>query len=191
VQETFHPCVLRCEEGTAADAQGVQQAQRAPWSACLVRHRPHARAQQARQKLATLPEGRYRDLASDVWFELERRYPEFRDDLPQPEPAAPPPRSMPPPSMPPVNGAQQSSAANEVLVPNKSNIVEEDVGMPPQHQQRSAASNAASPPPSESGGRHNDGRSVGRMSEGSSFGGTLLNGYRDRGSVRRHRLTPD
>jgi hypothetical protein len=40
----------------------------------------HPKRNQARQKLATLPLLRFRDLASDVYFELDRRYPEFADD---------------------------------------------------------------------------------------------------------------
>ena len=34
---------------------------------------------QARQKLATLPQNRFKDLASDVYYELERRYPDLKD----------------------------------------------------------------------------------------------------------------
>ncbi|KAK9899371.1 hypothetical protein P389DRAFT_194371 [Cystobasidium minutum MCA 4210] len=39
----------------------------------------HPKRNQARQKLSTLPKTRFRDLASDVYFELERRYPEFSE----------------------------------------------------------------------------------------------------------------
>lgn len=39
----------------------------------------HPKRNQARQKLSTLPKTRFRDLASDVYFELERRYPEFQE----------------------------------------------------------------------------------------------------------------
>lgn len=39
----------------------------------------HPKRNQARQKLATLPKNRFKDLASDVFFELRRRYPEFDD----------------------------------------------------------------------------------------------------------------
>jgi hypothetical protein len=45
-----------------------------------VRSEFHPKRNQARQKLATLPLQRFRDLASDVYFELDRRYPEFRED---------------------------------------------------------------------------------------------------------------
>lgn len=40
----------------------------------------HPKRNQARQKLATLPKNRFKDLASDVFFELRRRYPEFEDE---------------------------------------------------------------------------------------------------------------
>ncbi|GAA5918784.1 hypothetical protein JCM1841_002734 [Sporobolomyces salmonicolor] len=40
----------------------------------------HPKRNQARQKLATLPLQRFRDLASDVYFELDRRYPEFGEE---------------------------------------------------------------------------------------------------------------
>lgn len=37
----------------------------------------HPKRNQARQKLATLPPPRFRDLATDVFYELERRFPRF------------------------------------------------------------------------------------------------------------------
>lgn len=40
----------------------------------------HPKRNQARQKLATLPRNRFKDLASDVFFELKRRYPEFEEE---------------------------------------------------------------------------------------------------------------
>ncbi|QDS70326.1 hypothetical protein FKW77_008568 [Venturia effusa] len=39
----------------------------------------HFKRNQARQKLSTLPSDRFRQLATDVFFELERRYPRFLD----------------------------------------------------------------------------------------------------------------
>lgn len=39
----------------------------------------HPKRNQARQKLATLPNPRFKDLAGDVYFELTRRYPEFKE----------------------------------------------------------------------------------------------------------------
>ncbi len=44
-----------------------------------VRQDFHPKRNQARQKLATLPKNRFKDLASDVYFELKRRYPEFEE----------------------------------------------------------------------------------------------------------------
>ncbi|KAJ7039191.1 hypothetical protein C8F04DRAFT_950244 [Mycena alexandri] len=45
-----------------------------------VREEFHPKRNQARQKLATLPVTRFEDLSSDVYFELGRRYPEFKED---------------------------------------------------------------------------------------------------------------
>ena len=46
-----------------------------------VREDFHPKRNQARQKLATLPISRFEDLSSDVYFELARRYPEFKEDV--------------------------------------------------------------------------------------------------------------
>ena len=44
----------------------------------------HPKRNQARQKLATLPSSRFRDLATDVFYELERRFPHFTGrDIPR------------------------------------------------------------------------------------------------------------
>ncbi len=49
----------------------------------------HPKRNQARQKLATLPTGRFKDLSSDVYYELARRYPEFKEEArPFPSPRA-------------------------------------------------------------------------------------------------------
>lgn len=40
----------------------------------------HPKRNQARQKLATLPTARFEDLSSDVFFELSRRYPDFKEE---------------------------------------------------------------------------------------------------------------
>lgn len=107
----------------------------------------HPKRNGARQKLATLPRNRFCDLASDVYYELERRYPDFLEEMPQP----------------------QQSASNDVVVPNKSTLVMDDGSehdhQQPQHhqQQRSAGSlhsvndahsqrSALSPPESASRG---------------------------------------
>ncbi|THH29548.1 hypothetical protein EUX98_g4654 [Antrodiella citrinella] len=42
----------------------------------------HPKRNQARQKLATLPTGRFKDLSSDVYYELARRYPQFKEEAP-------------------------------------------------------------------------------------------------------------
>ncbi|KAI0042955.1 hypothetical protein FA95DRAFT_1524753 [Auriscalpium vulgare] len=42
----------------------------------------HPKRNQARQKLATLPTSRFKDLSSDVYYELVRRYPEFKEEYP-------------------------------------------------------------------------------------------------------------
>ena len=41
----------------------------------------HPKRNQARQKLSTLPGDRFRDLATDVFYELERRFPRFSSGL--------------------------------------------------------------------------------------------------------------
>ncbi|GJE91341.1 hypothetical protein PsYK624_074900 [Phanerochaete sordida] len=53
----------------------------------------HPKRNQARQKLATLPTGRFKDLSSDVYYELGRRYPEFKEEVPPITPAMPSPGS--------------------------------------------------------------------------------------------------
>ncbi|KAJ1306218.1 hypothetical protein OPQ81_010926 [Rhizoctonia solani] len=45
----------------------------------------HPKRNQARQKLATLPAIRFKDLSSDVFYELGRRYPEFKESETLPE----------------------------------------------------------------------------------------------------------
>ncbi|KAG9120557.1 component of the polarisome [Ceratobasidium sp. 392] len=45
----------------------------------------HPKRNQARQKLATLPAIRFKDLSSDVFYELGRRYPEFKEPETLPE----------------------------------------------------------------------------------------------------------
>ena len=46
-----------------------------------VREDFHPKRNQARQKLATLPASRFKDLSSDVFYELSRRYPEFKEQV--------------------------------------------------------------------------------------------------------------
>jgi Spa2 homology domain (SHD) of GIT len=86
-----------------------------------VRDEFHPKRNQARQKLATLPLSRFRDLSSDVYYELVSRYPQFKEEvshsfpshqslfsriplplppLPPPPQLAPQPRLRPPFSLP-------------------------------------------------------------------------------------------
>ncbi|KAA8913386.1 hypothetical protein FN846DRAFT_130288 [Sphaerosporella brunnea] len=58
----------------------------------------HPKRNQARQKLSTLPPDRFRDLATDVFYELERRFPRFSSGL---IPAYSPHNSMDGRGMPP------------------------------------------------------------------------------------------
>ena len=46
-----------------------------------VRDEFHPKRNQARQKLATLPMSRFKDLSSDVYYELVRRYPDFKEEV--------------------------------------------------------------------------------------------------------------
>jgi len=47
-----------------------------------VRDDYHPKRNQARQKLATLPQNRFKDLASDVYVQLERQFPTLLDMFP-------------------------------------------------------------------------------------------------------------
>ena len=114
-------------------------------------------------------------------LELERRYPEFKESE---LPAVPQRGSSTPAAM----AAVPSSAANEVLVPNKSTLVEEDVGLPASPDPRDVD------PENGAGARSNgidrdfsDKVSMGRASEASSIGTKFFGGYghsNDRRSVR-------
>lgn len=155
----------------------------------------HPKRNQARQKLSTLPKNRFRDLASDVYFELERRYPEFnepevldgdesndnvydlsssqqsqnrggagypassssqvqlptrstsRDDgqngprlqsstsnkrpqFPQGKPSMDYSSQSNAPAPSAATTAAPTTAANEVIIPNKSKVIEEDISLP-------------------------------------------------------------
>ncbi|KAK8058835.1 hypothetical protein PG994_009283 [Apiospora phragmitis] len=70
----------------------------------------HPKRNQARQKLSTLGPPRFRDLATDVFCELERRFPHFSS----PEVGMGSPRP------------QQKQFQSNTIVPNKSTMVEED-----------------------------------------------------------------
>ncbi|KAK3705902.1 component of the polarisome [Vermiconidia calcicola] len=112
----------------------------------------HPKRNQARQKLSTLPLDRFRQLATDVYYELERRIPRFAGgDMDRPISAAssrapsrggmrpPPPGFRPPPpgvggrpsmspgpnGMPPPRPLPKQFQSN-TMVPNKSTMVEDD-----------------------------------------------------------------
>ncbi|KAI4086998.1 MAG: hypothetical protein LQ344_007094 [Seirophora lacunosa] len=72
----------------------------------------HPKRNQARQKLATLPPPRFRDLATDVFYELERRFPRFagadigRNGSPAPSLRGPPSRGGTPNGIRPASRGQ-------------------------------------------------------------------------------------
>ena len=75
----------------------------------------HPKRNQARQKLSTLPDPRFKALATDVFFELERRFPRFtgayieRRDSPANSMRGPPSRAGTPNGMRPDSRSQQGS----------------------------------------------------------------------------------
>ncbi|WAQ81558.1 hypothetical protein PtA15_1A900 [Puccinia triticina] len=130
-----------------ADSEEPQQPQNGAAPFLASRDEFHPKRNQARQKLASLPRSRFKDLASDVFYELERRYPEFlqpdhtipskqnyttpvRNKLNQynPDPQRPPP-SLPSnpgrPLNPPMNAAT-GLITTDMVVPDKSTLVIEN-----------------------------------------------------------------
>ncbi|GAC96071.1 hypothetical protein PHSY_003650 [Pseudozyma hubeiensis SY62] len=101
-----------------------------------VRDEFHPKRNQARQKLATLPKNRFKDLASDVFFELERRFPELKQEFrpeviarekgreqqmrQEAEAALQRKDSM----------GQPQPSMSDRIVPAKSTLVEEDIAVP-------------------------------------------------------------
>lgn len=85
----------------------------------------HPKRNQARQKLATLPPPRFRDLATDVFYELERRFPRFaggdieRNGSPALSSVGPPSRERTPnglrPGVPPGGFAPRKASLNSGL----------------------------------------------------------------------------
>lgn len=63
----------------------------------LPKEKFHPKRNQARQKLSTLAMGRFRDLATDVYYELERRFPQFGDGSGSPTASLMNMSGMPPP----------------------------------------------------------------------------------------------
>lgn len=110
-----------------------------------VRDEFHPKRNQARQKLSTLPKTRFKDLSSDVFFELERRFPElkeeFRPDAILREREAARRKEQEEQAAADAAAAPQSSTANgaaiapqestsDVIIPAKSTLVEEDISVP-------------------------------------------------------------
>lgn len=129
-----------------------------------VRNDFHPKRNQARQKLATLPKNRFKDLASDVYYELKRRYPEFTDSSPQVNerinlgPARRPSQINQNRGLPTSQSHHAAlSATNDVVVPNKSTIAEEKIEVPYSVETDSAPDESeenlvTTPPPMKSKG---------------------------------------
>ena len=81
----------------------------------------HPKRNQARQKLATLPAPRFQDLATDVFYELERRFPQFagnsisRIGSPAMSTRGPPSRVGSPNGMKPNYGQRNASLGSQVM----------------------------------------------------------------------------
>ena len=81
----------------------------------------HPKRNQARQKLATLPTPRFQDLATDVFYELERRFPQFagnsisRIGSPAMSTRGPPSRVGSPNGMKPNYGQRNASLGSQVM----------------------------------------------------------------------------
>lgn len=73
--DVFDELLRRQEAG-----RRVQDNESTPPPFLLPKETFHPKRNQARQKLSTLPPPRFRDLATDVFYELERRFPRFVED---------------------------------------------------------------------------------------------------------------
>ncbi|PWY99934.1 hypothetical protein BCV70DRAFT_231640 [Testicularia cyperi] len=102
-----------------------------------VRDEFHPKRNQARQKLATLPKNRFKDLASDVFFELERRFPELKEEF-RPEAIARE-RELEQRRQQELEASHQRKdslagqpqpSTSDRIVPAKSTLVEEDIAVP-------------------------------------------------------------
>lgn len=98
----------------------------------------HPKRNQARQKLATLPKNRFKDLASDVYYELERRYPELKDmDFSNPTYGTPSPynnaslynKNNNPPQQSSIDGAASGQAESNTIVPETSTLRQEVISV--------------------------------------------------------------
>ncbi|SJX64926.1 related to SPA2 protein [Sporisorium reilianum f. sp. reilianum] len=101
-----------------------------------VRDEFHPKRNQARQKLATLPRNRFKDLASDVFFELERRFPELKQEF-RPEAIAREQereqqmrREAEAALQRKDSVGQPQPSMSDRIVPAKSTLVEEDIAVP-------------------------------------------------------------
>lgn len=100
----------------------------------------HPKRNQARQKLATLPPPRFRDLATDVFYELERRFPRFaggdieRNGSPALSSVGPPSRERTPnglrPGVPPGGFAPRKASLNTGLAIPSTTAPEQDFEKP-------------------------------------------------------------
>ncbi|KAH9473114.1 hypothetical protein Pst134EA_000192 [Puccinia striiformis f. sp. tritici] len=131
-----------------ADSEDPQQNSNGAAPFLASRDEFHPKRNQARQKLASLPRSRFKDLASDVFYELERRYPEFLQPDLSTTPSkqnynTPPPRNklnqynpdsqrQPPPSNTPVRplnppmNSGNGLITTDMVVPDKSTLVIEN-----------------------------------------------------------------
>ena len=100
----------------------------------------HPKRNQARQKLATLPPPRFRDLATDVFYELERRFPRFAggdidmNGSPALSSVGPPSRERTPnglsPGVPPGGFAPRNTSLKSGLAIPGATIPEQDFEKP-------------------------------------------------------------
>ncbi|CAG8980551.1 hypothetical protein HYALB_00002548 [Hymenoscyphus albidus] len=118
--------LLRRQQGGRRNPNGGPPPEGGPPPYLLPKDTFHPKRNQARQKLSTLPPPRFRDLATDVFYELERRFPRFaggdisRIDSPASSMRGGPPRSG---NGTPVNGVprmRRPSEASSVAYSNRS-----------------------------------------------------------------------
>ncbi|ELR06531.1 hypothetical protein GMDG_02166 [Pseudogymnoascus destructans 20631-21] len=74
--DVFDELLRRHAAGRKQSVAGLNE-QNSPPQFLLPKDTFHPKRNQARQKLSTLPPPRFRDLATDVFYELERRFPRF------------------------------------------------------------------------------------------------------------------
>ena len=75
--DVFDELLRRQASGRKASTAGIAAADPNVPPFLLPKDAFHPKRNQARQKLSTLPPARFRDLATDVFYELERRFPRF------------------------------------------------------------------------------------------------------------------